>query len=245
MNGSSHIFQFWMNLNFVTCIVCHYYVLLHIIVWIVTYYYHFCYYTQAVITLLLRIITSFINTDYYRSTVFVITLLLRIITYYYIIHYYVLLLHCYIIITHYYLIIITYYYNIITTYYFIVITSLLRHYYVIVMSLFRMEETGNNERIITYYTFSMFLLLHRDYPLLPWLPMITCYQLGNLQMTTHRFEHQRIFFVSILAKIELIASEDVDSGVFFFGIMPWRQDNSKKQASCSIIFRNIYLVTQT
>ena len=28
-------------------------------------------------------------------------------------------------------------------------------------------------------------------------------------------------------------------------MMPWRQDNSKRQASCSTIFRNIYLVNQT
>ena len=63
--------------------------------------------------------------------------------------------------------------------------------------------------------------------------------------TVHCFEHQRIFFISILrlAKIELF--EDVDKGVFFLGTMPSRQDKSKKQASYSTIFRNIYLVIQT
>ena len=136
----------------------------------------------------------------------------NIITHYYIIHYYVLLLflllcccciiiiyncsiryyalllylllHCYyIIITYYYIFIITYYYNIIITYYYIIITSLLHHYYIIITSLFPIAKTGNNELIITYYALSLFSLLHCYYPLLLLLPIITCYQLGNLQMT--------------------------------------------------------------
>ena len=87
---------------------------------------------------------------------------------------------------HYYQIIITdssYYYNIIM-YYYIIIQSLLRHYYIIITSLFHMVEIGNNELSITYYAFSMYSLLHCYYSLSLLLPIITCYQLGNLQMAS-------------------------------------------------------------
>ena len=83
-------------------------------------------------------------------------------------------------------------------YYNIIITSLLRHYYIIITSLFPLAKTGNNELIITnneliitnneliisiYYALSMFSLLHCYYPLLPLLPIIKCYQRGNLQIS--------------------------------------------------------------
>ena len=45
-----------------------------------------------------------------------------------------------------------------------------------------MAKTGNNEPIITHYAFSVFPLLHGYYPLLPLLPIITCYWQGNLEM---------------------------------------------------------------
>ena len=106
-----------------------------------------------------------------------------IITYYYIIHYYLLLhfllLHCY------YIFIITYYHNIIIAHHYI-ITSLLGHYYFIIPNF---AKTGNNERIITYYALSLFSLLQCYYPLLPLLPIITCYQQGNLQMLKLPLNH--------------------------------------------------------
>ena len=95
------------------------------------------------------------------------------------------------------MIIITYYYKIIITCYYIIITSLLRHYYVIITSLFQMAKTGNNEPIITHYAFSVFPLLHCYYPLLPLLPIITCYQLGNLQMS--RQTHDRVQHLSTIS----------------------------------------------
>ena len=67
------------------------------------------------------------------------------------------------------------------------LTALLRHYYTIITSLFPIAKTGNNELIITYYALSLFSLFHYYDPLLPLLPIITCTQLGNLQMRlTHR-----------------------------------------------------------
>ena len=76
------------------------------------------------------------------------------------------------IITYYYILVIIYYYDLIIT-----------HYYIIITSLFPIAKTGNTELIITSYALSLFSLLHCYYPLLPLLPIFTCYQRGNLQMS--------------------------------------------------------------
>ena len=157
---------------------------LHIISWpVITYYY--CYYT--VITLLLRINASFIIMYHYN---FFLTLLLH--HYYILLHHSLLLSITFSVITlllhHYYILlqllhIITYsLLPIVTKSLSQVITSLLHHYYIIITSLFPIAKTGNNELIITYYALSLFSLLHCYYPLLSLLPIITCYQRGNLQM---------------------------------------------------------------
>ena len=73
---------------------------------------------------------------------------------YYCIFVITLLLH------HYYVIIIAYYYDIINTYFYIIITSLSRHCHVIITLLLQIAETGNKELLITYYSFSLFSLLH-------------------------------------------------------------------------------------
>ena len=162
-------------------IITYYYLTCYYLLWL------FCYYT--VNTLLLH------QTLLCIVTFFVITLLLH---HFYILllhHYYLLLhfvlLHCYnLIITYYY--IITYSYKIIIAHYYIIITSWLHYYYVIITSLFPIAKKSNNERIITYYGFSQeislfkFSLLHCYYSLLRSLPIITYYQLGNLQMK-HKF----------------------------------------------------------
>ena len=131
-------------------------------------YYNFCYYT--VITSSLHIITYILLPI---ITFSIITLLLHhIITSYY----YIISLHCYyIILLH--LLLQTHYYSLLRHYY-VNITLLLRHYYFIIPHC----KNGNNERIITYYELSLFSLLHCYYSLLPLLPIITCYQWGNLQM---------------------------------------------------------------
>ena len=128
-----------------------------------------------------------------------------IITHYYIIHYYVLLqfllLHCYyIIITYYYILIITYYYDIIVTNYYIIITSSLHHHYIFITSLFPIAKTGNNELIITYYALSLFSILYCYSTLSPLLPIITCYQLGNLQMNSRKNSGQLTIHVRALAQ---------------------------------------------
>ena len=102
--------------------------------------------TFCVITLLLHHHYILLHQSLLRIITFcVITLIL---------HYYYVLLH-----THYYLLL-PYHYYALSTHYYIIITSFLRHFYVIFKftSLLPMAETGNNELIITYYAFSVFSL---------------------------------------------------------------------------------------
>ena len=172
----------------VTCIVYYYYLLYTI----TTYYYLTCYYLLLLFFLLCCCYIIIMHYHINRFYVVLLSLLLYcyyiIITYssYYIIHYYVLWLFCYYtVITILLLRIITYsLLPIIAKSLLHIITSLLHYYYVIITSLFRISKTGNNELIITYYALSLFSLLHCYHTLLPLLPIITCYQLGNLQITT-------------------------------------------------------------